>query len=236
MELYKYFSVNFVYNLCFLCGYLKTKSMRLRLSIIVYIFSIFGLLAQNNADAEKLINKLLTSVKTTAIKTNFQLLVTEKNAVNSQPISGTFIMKANKFVLEMNETKVWFDGKTQWAYSLSDNEVSITEPTDDELALINPMAILASFKAKSWIRYGKAKSTSSELIELIPKNKKDDFAKVEVQFYKKTKTLEFIRLLDKKKSVTLLKLINYKNIGNVTDDTFTFKKANYKQVQINDLR
>lgn len=210
--------------------------MRLRLSIILYIFSIAGLFAQNNADAEKVINNLIASVKVTAVKTNFQLSVTEKNALTSQPVSGTFVLKANKFTLEMDESKAWFDGKTQWTYLKSDNEVTITEPTVDELAQINPMAILASFKAKSWIRFGKTKSTSSDLIELIPKNKKDDFEKVEVQLNKKTKVPEFIRLTDKKKSITLLKLTNYKNIGNVTDDVFTFKKANYKQIQINDLR
>lgn len=210
--------------------------MRLRLSIILYIFSIVSLIAQNNADAEKVINKLLASIRTTAVKTNFQLSVTEKNDVTSQPVSGTFVMKANKFTIEMDETKAWFDGKTQWTYLKSDNEVTITEPTAEELAQINPMAILASFKAKSWIRYGKTKSASSELIELTPKSKKDEFLKAEVQLYKTTKTPEFIRLTDKKKTVTLLKLTNYKNIGSVADDTFTFKKINYKNIQINDLR
>jgi outer membrane lipoprotein-sorting protein len=210
--------------------------MRLRLSIILYIFSILGISAQNNTDAERVINKLLASIRTTAVKTNFQLSVTEKNGVTSQPISGTFVMKANKFTIEMDETKAWFDGKTQWTYLKSDNEVTITEPTAEELAQINPMAILASFKAKSWIRFGKTKSANSELIELTPKSKKDEFLKVEVQLHKTTKTPEFIRLTDKKKTVTLLKLTTYKNIVNVTDDTFTFKKINYKNIQINDLR
>ncbi|MFZ4583093.1 MAG: hypothetical protein ACOYM7_10630, partial [Paludibacter sp.] len=80
------------------------KMNRFGFSIAVLIFSIFGLSAQNNTDAEKLISKLLTSVQTTAVKTNFLLSVIEKNAVTSQPISGTFTMKASKFMLEMNET------------------------------------------------------------------------------------------------------------------------------------
>lgn len=210
--------------------------MKLRLSIILYIFSIVGVIAQNNTDAEKVINKLIASMQASAVKTNFQLSVTEKNGVTSQPISGTFVMKANKFTLEMDELKVWFDGKSQWAYQKSDNEVTITESTTEELAQVNPMAILASFKAKSWIRFGKTKKTTSELIELIPKNKKDDFIKAEVQLNKKTKTPEFIRLTDKKKTVTFLKLTNYKNIGTIANDNFTFKKNNYKKILINDLR
>ncbi len=210
--------------------------MNLRLSIIVYIFSIVCLNAQNNADAERVINSLIASVRTSAVKTNFQLSVTEKNTVISQSISGTFVLKANKFTIEMDETKAWFDGKTQWTYLKSDNEVTITEPTLEELAQINPLSILAAFKIKSWIRLSKTKLPNSDLIELIPKNKKDDFVKVEVQLNKKTKALEIIRLLDKKKSTTLLKLTNYKNAGNVPDADFTFKKENYKHILINDLR
>ncbi len=236
MEHYKYFSVNFVYYLCLLCVYFKTKSVKFGLSITLLIFSITGLSAQNNTDAERVINNLLASVKTTAIKTNFVLSTTKKNAVTSQPVSGNFIMKGNKFMLDMDETKAWFDGKTQWTYMESDKEVSITEPTIDELAQINPMAILASFKAKSAIRIGKAKTANYQCIELIPKNKKDDFVKVEVHINKANKALEIIKMLDKKGTTTLLVLTNYQQVSKVTDDSFMFNKAKFKGVTINDLR
>jgi outer membrane lipoprotein-sorting protein len=209
---------------------------RLGFSIAVLIFSILGISAQNNIDAEKVINKLLTSVKTTAVKTNFQLSVTEKNAVTSQPISGTFTMKATKFLLEMNDTKVWFDGKTQWAYSTSDNEVSITEPSEDELATINPMAILSGFKAKSNVKFSKIKSMQNHIIELTPKDKKNDFIKIEVQINKTNNNLILIKLMDKKGTITILNLTNYKQANKVAEETFQFNKSKFKGVTINDLR
>ena len=98
---------------------------RFSYSILVLIISIFSASAQNNTDAEKIINNLLTSVKTSAIRTNFNLKITEKNALNSQSNSGIFTLKGDRFVLEMDETKAWFDGKTQWAYMVQNNEVSI---------------------------------------------------------------------------------------------------------------
>ncbi|MFZ4582613.1 MAG: LolA family protein, partial [Paludibacter sp.] len=169
-------------------------------------------------------------------KTNFQLSVTQKNAVTSQPILGTFTMKASKFMLEMNETKVWFDGKTQWAYSISDNEVSITEPNQDELATINPMAILSGFKAKSTIKLSKQKATQNHIIELIPKNKKEEFTKVEVQINKSNSNLALIKLYDKKGSITTLNLTKYQQISKITDEIFVFNKTKFKGVTINDLR
>lgn len=208
----------------------------LSLSITVLIFSIVNVIAQNDTDAEKVINKLLTTVKTTAVKTGFQLSVTEKNTLTSQPVSGTFTMKASKFVLEMNETKVWFDGKTQWAYSVGDNEVTITEPGEDELAAINPLAILSGFKTKSTVRFSKIKSTQHNVIELLPKNKKEEFVKVEVQINKSNGNLSSIKMVDKKGKITTLTLTNYQQVNKVNDDIFIFVKARYKGVTVNDLR
>lgn len=210
--------------------------MKFSLSIILSIFSIIGLSAQNNADAEKVINKLLASVKTTAVKTSFQLSVTEKNAVTSHPISGTFTMKATKFMLDMNDTKAWFDGKTQWTFVVSDNEVSVTEPNEEELASINPMAILSGFKAKSTTKFSKIKSTQNHIIELNPKNKKDDFTWVEVQINKSNGNLSSIKMTDKKAKITTLVLTNYQQVSKITDETFVFNKSKYKGVTVNDLR
>lgn len=205
-------------------------------SITVLIFSIISLSAQNNTDAEKVINNLIVSTKTSAIKTNFQLSTTEKKAVTSPSISGSFILKGNKFVLEMSEVKSWFDGKTQWTYSIADNEVSISEPTDQELVSINPMAILSGYKAKSTVRFSKTKSSQNYIIELIPINKKENFSFIEVQINKTNGDLVKIKLSDKKGTNTVLNLSNYQKISKITDESFQFNRSKFKGVTVNDLR
>lgn len=205
-------------------------------SILLLIISILPVLAQNNADAEKIINNLLISLKSNAIQTNFTLKVSEKNAVNSQSNSGTFTLKGDKFTLEMNDTKAWFDGKTQWAYMMESNEVSITEPTSDELAAINPMAILAGYKAKSIVKFSKKNSAQNHIIELTPKTKSNDFALIEVQIAKANQNLVSILMTDKKGMITLLSLHNYQKGIKVSDDVFTFNKSKFKNVFVNDLR
>lgn len=205
-------------------------------SIVVLIISIHTAFSQNNTDAETVINNYLASVKTSAIRTNFKLIVTEKNKVNSQTNSGMFTLKGNKFVLEMDETKAWFDGKTQWAYVAESNEVSITEPTVDEIASINPLAILAGYKAKSNVRFSKTKSAQSHIIELMPKNKNNDFSKITVQINKANNQLVSIIMVDKKANITTLLLQNYQKVTKLNDDFFVFNKNAYKNVTINDLR
>ncbi|MDO9154455.1 MAG: outer membrane lipoprotein carrier protein LolA [Paludibacter sp.] len=209
---------------------------RFTYSIVLLIFSILCVRAQTNADAEKLITDLLTNAKSNAIKTNFELTVSEKNAVNSHIGSGTFIMKGNKFFLEMDEIKTWFDGKTQWSYLTENNEVSITEPTEKELGETNPMAILAAYKTKCLIRFSKLKSTQNHIVEMIPKVKNDDFTKVEVQINKTSGNLFSIKVLQKNGTTTLLTLSNYQKGIKVTDDIFVFYKTKFKGVMVNDLR
>ncbi|MBP6609865.1 MAG: outer membrane lipoprotein carrier protein LolA [Paludibacter sp.] len=212
------------------------KFPRFGLSIAVLIFSILPLVAQNNVDAERITNQLLASFRSSAVRTNFSLSVVQKNAVNSQSVSGNFVMKAEKFMLDMGETKAWFDGKTQWTYMVADKEVSITEPTVDELASINPMAIIAGFKAKSKIVFSKQKSSQNHLIELLPKSKNEEFAKVEIQINKTTGNLVSVKITDKKGVKSILSLTNYQKGFKANDDYFVFNKAKYKGIMINDLR
>ncbi len=205
-------------------------------SILILIFSILSVSAQNNAEAQKVIDNLVSSLSTSAIKTNFRLSSGQKNTVNSQSVSGTFILKGNKFVLDTDGTKAWFDGKTQWTYVADSKEVSVTEPTESELADTNPLAILSKFRAKSFIRFSKTKSAANHIIELNPKSKKEEFSQVQVQINKATGNLVSIKLTDKRGSTTLLALSNYQKGVKVPDNTFVFNKANYKGVTINDLR
>jgi len=214
----------------------RYKFPRFSFSIAVLIFSILPLLAQNNTDAERVVNQLLASFRTSSVRTSFSLSVVQKNAVHSQLVSGNFVMKAEKFVLDMGETKAWFDGKTQWTYIIADNEVSVTEPTVDELASINPMAIIASFKAKSTIVFSKQKSVQNHIIELLPKNKKEEFAKVEIQINKNSGNLVSVIITDKKAVKSILSLTNYQKGFKTADDYFVFNKLKFKGITINDLR
>ena len=210
--------------------------MKLKFSIILFIISIFNLNAQNTTDAEKVINQLIQSVRTTAIRTNFKIVVSEKNALNSQSVTGVFTLKGNKFMLDMENARVWFDGKTQWSYNASDNEVSITEPGPDELAGINPMVIIAGFKQKSVAKFSRLKSAVNYIIELTPAQSKAEFKKVEVHINKSNGNLVMLKLTDKKALVTTLTLTNYQKVNNITDKSFTFDKSKFKNVIINDLR
>jgi len=205
-------------------------------SFVILFLSLQNISAQSNAQAEQILTNLLTSAKTNAIKTNFKLIVCDKKNIQEQASDGTFTLKGSKFILEMDEMRVWFDGKTQWAFVEQNNEVSITEPSEKELSETNPMAILSGFKVKCNIRFSpKIKSAQNHCIEMLPKVKLD-ITKIEVQITKSTNNLVSIKLFNKNGSTSLLSLSNFQKAVNASDNTFVFNKAKYKTATINDLR
>lgn len=205
-------------------------------SIICMLLPVYVLTAQNNAQAEKIISDLVSMVRINAIKTDFKLSVSEAKSPDSHTGSGSFTLKGNKFMLEMEDMKVWFDGKTQWSYVLQNNEVSITEPTDKELSETNPMAILSGYQSKSVIRFSKSKSDQFHWIEMIPKAKNPEIAKIEVQINKATQNPHSIKLTNKNGSATLLTLSNFKKGVNVPESTFVYNPAKFRGATENDLR
>lgn len=60
-------------------------------------------------------------------------------------VQGSITMAGASFTMSTPQLKEWYDGKTQWTYLRSSGEVSITEPTAEELTASNPFAILSSY-------------------------------------------------------------------------------------------
>ena len=210
---------------------------RTLIAFAVILFMLQGISAQNNVQAEKKFTDWLTEAKTSAIKTNFKLIISDKKDPQSMVSSGVFTLKGNKFVLEMDAMKAWYDGKTQWAYVSQSNEVSITEPTVKELSETNPMAILSGFKSKCLIRFStRVKSAQNYCIEMIPKTKNNEIVKIDVQINKNNGNLVSIKLTNKNGSASLLTLSNFQKGIHVTDNIFVFNAARFKGVSVNDLR
>lgn len=206
------------------------------ISIFLLINSIVSINSQNDTDAERLINNFIQTTKTEAIRATFALEISEKNGVNSQQHLGKFILKDNQFHLEMDELQVWFNGKTQWALMKENNEVSITEPSEDELATTNPLSVLSAYKKMSKIVFSKIKSEKNHIIVMIPKSKEATFTKVEVQLVKASGNLYAILMEQKDGTKNQLTLSNYQKKVAVNQSNFVFDKSKFKGVTINDLR
>ncbi|MDE7396441.1 MAG: hypothetical protein K2M98_01800 [Muribaculum sp.] len=65
---------------------------------------------------------------------------------NSDATYGIMCIRGEKFKINSAPIAVWYDGNTQWTYMADTKEVSVTEPTPEEIADINPFAIINNFR------------------------------------------------------------------------------------------
>lgn len=206
-------------------------------SLLIAMMVVPAMAAQNNNNAVKVLNNTISLLQKNAIQTNFGLVVKPAGSSTVQKMNGTFLMQGNKFVLNTNDMNVYFDGKTQWSYMPDVNEVSITNPTEQELAETNPLALLQAYKSKSIIRFSPQKNSKiTHSVEMTPKTKDSDFQKVVVVVNKSNNYPQSIQLIDKKGMISTLVLSQFKTGIKTNNNSFVFITKNYKDIEINDLR
>lgn len=135
--------------------------------IICALLMLTGLAASAAVPARvKAAAKQIATVPTTQVKF----------LCNGRP--GTMVLgDGGKFAIDLGDMKLFYDGKTQWAYSAADKEVTILEPTPEELALGNPASVLASLGSEFT-----GVKVKGETYRLTPVKRSGDIAEVTVGF------------------------------------------------------
>ena len=138
-----------------------------------------------------------------------------------------------KYRLSSPEMEVWYDGNTQWTYAVAQRELSITEPTADELLECNPFAILNHYAKVYTCR---RLSGNGNDIELTAKSSASTVRKAVVTVDPKT-------YMPQKLVVTLSNGRTFSAVvGTVTTGKnlpasyFTYDKAKYPASETVDLR
>lgn len=92
--------------------------------------------------------------------------------------SGTLTISGDKFVISAgNSGTTWYNGKDQWVYNPTADEMTLSSPTPDELATINPFVIIATFQKNYKTRMLKVAKGGTHTIELLPHSKNAEITK-----------------------------------------------------------
>ncbi|MBR4154928.1 MAG: outer membrane lipoprotein carrier protein LolA [Paludibacteraceae bacterium] len=202
--------------------------MKKTLFILLVAFLPLHIVAQNSAVQR--VKAALAELKNSAYEGKFSLqYYNELNDVTDKQ-SGEITLKGNKFriMLGGNETK--FNGKTQWIFVSDYNEVSITEPTVDELKDISPLAMIEYYVAKDKISEGK----DGEINFYPTQPKESEYFRIELRLNKNNL---LTRLVVHQKNGDKITLVwDSLNKIKVSDDYFVFDVKKYPNVEVNDLR
>lgn len=151
--------------------------------------------------------------------------------------TGTLLLKGEQFYLDSGGIQSWFDGKTQWSYLESSEEVNISTPTPEELQSINPYALLSLYKDGYDYKYAGAKKRNGKQgyeVVLTPETAQD-IASITL-FVNQSYQPVYIKVEQTNHTVNEIIVTSYQVQQPLDDATFIFDKGKYPDAEVIDLR
>ena len=200
---------------------------RFYFSLLILITSVSAVFAQKDAKAQTILDKTAAAYqKAEGIAITFG--GTQK---------GTLLLKGSCFYLDCAGVKSWFDGKTQWSYVQQNEEVTISNPTAEEIRSVNPYALITSYKTLFNYRYKGAQTRNGrkgQEIVLTPLQKGD------IQSITFTVSADYepiyigVKLSNGKTQE--FNITSYQTHRNLSSSIFRFDAKKYPNAEIIDMR
>ncbi|WP_455083025.1 LolA-like putative outer membrane lipoprotein chaperone [Prevotella aurantiaca] len=199
------------------------RNILLALSFLLSV-SAFG---QSSADAKKVLDNAAAIVgRRGGAAANFTITGGEVGRT-----SGSIALKGEKFKAVTPETTIWFDGKTQWAYMKSTNEVNISMPNEAQRMSMNPYAFISMYKNGYRMSMKTVNDTYVVHLQAIhpARSMQEFYITISKSYYPQQ-----IKMLQGKKWVTI-NISNFRTVSQ-SNSTFRFKHSDAPSAEIIDLR
>lgn len=208
------------------------------LKFYIVTLSILGFslssLAQNDPAAKKIIEAFGSKVKASkGIIASFAL-----NSFTSKGRSaGTKLlslsMHGEKYVLTQAKTEIICDGNN--VYNFDGNKTITKSSVEEGNQTLSPQKLLAGSYEKDFSYKLVSTNGLYNEVEMYPLDKRKNFQKVNLFFYKTNSTLAKARILDKSNNITELKVNKINLSATLSDKIFVFNKFKYpKDVEVLD--
>ena len=212
-----------------------------KIAILLTAILFAGILsAQNSTQSRAILDKASSTYeKSNGVSFTFSFTTIEANGQSYPSQSGKARAKHNKFKLEMPDMETWFDGKTQWVWIKSTNEVNVSTPSNSEIAAISPLALLNIYKSGFSLQEPISKKVNGKdvfVIQLTPTGKQGDFKQIEVAIDRKTNSIVQVKTLLKNNQKNIIDINDYNTNYHFDDSIFVFNSALHPEAEIVDLR
>lgn len=191
--------------------------------IFTLLFAISIGITSFAQNAKATMDKAVAALSKSSVSVNFK-------ASGQLNDTGSLQMKGNKYCARGSQAIMWFDGKTQWTYMKSTDEVNITTPNSKKVSGVNPYGILNLYK-NGYTLSEKKVAGGTEVYMKATANQ--GFKEIYITLNAKLQPTQ-IRFLNSKGWTTIV-LSNYQT-KNLAESTFKFNKKQFPNAEINDLR
>ena len=211
-----------------------------------YIFSVLiallslPVIAQQQSQAKVILDKTAEAFrKAGGVKADFTVKAVTNGLVEGAE-NGTIQLKGEKFVLKTSDIITWFDGKTQWSYVTKNDEVNVSNPTQEELQQINPYTFLYMYQKGFSYKLGTVKTFQGKAVwevVLTANDKKQELESITLYVTKNAYEPVCIQLQQRgQKTRNEITVTAYQTGLDYADDVFTFDRKAYPTAEVIDLR
>jgi outer membrane lipoprotein-sorting protein len=199
--------------------------------VILSTISFFGVHAQNNTNAQVILDDARAKVQSSkGINISFSL--TQKDKQNRQLLSskGTLLIKGPKYYLKQGSNEIFCNGEQVWNYD-GQSEVIVTKADigDDELS---PQQIITGFNNKDFDIKLVSSSGANHLLQLTPVDKRKNFTRVVLTVNKSSSLITKAAITDKANTVTEISFDNISLNATAPDSRFIFDPSKHPGVEV----
>ncbi len=191
------------------------------------LFALLPLTVSGQTAKQVLDNAAKTISNKQGISAKFKI-----SGPNFSPTDGNIYVKGQKFQATTEVATIWFDGKTQWTYMKGNNEVSVSNPSENDLQAINPYNFINIYR--NGFSYTMATKGNSYEVHLTATNKKRNLQEMYITVSKKGYVPTQVKMKQRNGWTT----INISNLkaAKLNDSMFRFNTKEYPHAEIIDLR
>lgn len=211
-----------------------------------YIFSVLiallslPVIAQQQSQAKVVLDKTAEAFrKAGGVKADFTVKTVTNGLVEGVE-NGMIQLKGEKFVLKTSDIITWFDGKTQWSYVTRNDEVNVSNPTQEELQQINPYTFLYMYQQGFSYKLGATGTYRGKAVwevVLTARDKKRELEHITLFVTKDTYEPLYISLQQRgQQTRNEITVTSYQTKRNYADQVFMFDKKRYPGAEVIDLR
>ena len=209
-------------------------------SVLIALLSLPVIAQQQQSQAKVILDKTAEAFrKAGGVKADFTVKAVANGLVEGAE-NGTIQLKGEKFVLKTSDIITWFDGKTQWSYVTKNDEVNVSNPTQEELQQINPYTFLYMYQKGFSYKLGTVKVYQGKAVWeviLTANDKKQELESITLYVTKSTYEPVYIQLQQRgQKTRNEITVTAYQTGLDYADHVFTFDRKAYPTAEVIDLR
>lgn len=201
---------------------------------LLLLSPLFALAQKDSAAA--LLDKVAATIKAdAALQMDYTYIIYDDDDAVVYKDKGTMKLDGKRYALDMENMKVWCDGKTQWSYMKDIDEVYITAADSEEAENLSPLYIMEMYRENCSIERSDL-DDGNVLVTMTMADVEAEVNKLELFVDAKTFRLTGMFVYMPGQGCIEVRLDNYVPKCKFAKDTYECRVMNFPTAEIVDMR